>query len=286
MTDPAASTEQDDGTAGGAEALASLSAALEHAVQAMAELAAGLTPQEWSLPTRCPGWDVHDQVAHVASLEAQLLGGPVPPEAPSAPYIRNDFGAHMQRGVYSYRGVPHDDLIRAMYDVAQARSAALHADPPRPGMSFVGVMGNPVPVEQALPIRTFDVWAHEQDVRAAIGRPGDESGPAAEVSRDMITAMLPRHWGKAAAAEPGQSLLLQVTGSLPFELAVSVGEDGRAALCDPTDLGAAPTTVIEITWPDLVARACGRAGSEETAVAVSGDADRGRAVLDALPMTP
>src|SRR4029079_9601395 len=32
------------------------------------DLAESLTVHEWSLPTRCPGWDVHDQIAHVASL--------------------------------------------------------------------------------------------------------------------------------------------------------------------------------------------------------------------------
>ena len=41
-----------------------------------------LTPQEWLLPTECPGWTVRDQVAHVAAVENRLLGRPeLPPSS-------------------------------------------------------------------------------------------------------------------------------------------------------------------------------------------------------------
>ena len=150
---------------------------------------------------------------------------------------------------------------------------------------MLGVMGNQVPVEGALPIRVFDLWAHEQDVRTATGRPGNQSGLGAEVSRDAIVGVLPMRWAKAAGAKPGDGLVLRVSGGLDFERAVVVDEDGRAALARVT-LPSEPTAVIELAWADLVARACGREGAEATAVGLVGDEAMARAVVDALPMSP
>jgi uncharacterized protein (TIGR03083 family) len=258
-------------------------------------LAESLGPDEWGRPTRCPGWDVHDQVAHIVSLEQLLAGGPLAPEAPPAAYIRNEFGAHMERGVHALRGTSAAELVEQLRLVIDARTAALQADPPVVGATMLGVMGNQVPVERTLPIRIFDLWAHEQDIRAAVGRPGNEDGPAAQVSRDAIAGMLPVHWAKSAGAVPGQVLVLRVTGGLEFERTVVVGPDGRAAIVpdgevsadgDVGDVGAGPTTVIELSWADLAARACGRDGADESPVAVRGDESLGRAVLAALPMSP
>ena len=42
------------------------------------EATEGLTEEQWSLPTSCPGWDVSDQVAHLSGVELMLLGEPAP----------------------------------------------------------------------------------------------------------------------------------------------------------------------------------------------------------------
>ncbi len=49
-----------------------------HTWASIIELAESLSRTEFALPTRCPGWDVHDQLAHVASLERLLAGGELP----------------------------------------------------------------------------------------------------------------------------------------------------------------------------------------------------------------
>jgi uncharacterized protein (TIGR03083 family) len=261
-------------------------AAMEATWTSIVELAESLTEPEWSLPTRCPGWDVHDQFAHVASLERMLAGGEVPPEAPAAAHIRNPVGAHMERGVHALRGVPPAELIEALKSAIAARSAALQANPPTVGDDVRGVMGNPVPAVNALPIRVFDLWVHEQDVRCATGRPGNEDGPGARVGRGAILSMLPRYWAKDAGAQPGQSLLLKVTGGLPFARTVVVGTDGRAAIAPQGAPSPDPVAVVELAWADLVARANGRAGADESPVTITGDEAMGRAVVDALPMSP
>jgi uncharacterized protein (TIGR03083 family) len=280
--------------------LAGLVAAMEQTWQSTLELAETLSPDDWTRPTRCPGWDVHDQVAHIVSAEQLLGGGPLPPEAPPAAYIRNEFGAHMERGVHALRGTPPDQLVAELRAVVQSRTAELRANPPRTGSQVLGIMGRPMPAERSLPIRIFDLWTHEQDIRAAVHRPGNESGPAAQVSQEIIVGEVPRLWAKEAGAEPGQTLLLRVTGELPLERMVVVGDDGRATLVDSAAAAAAaaggdadgaggradPTSVIVVDWADLAARACGREGAQDGPVWVDGDETMARAVLDELPMSP
>jgi uncharacterized protein (TIGR03083 family) len=281
MSDGSHGTDGTDGTG-----LEGVLAAMQATWSSIIELAESLTGPEWSLPTRCPGWDVHDQFAHVASLEQMLAGGEVPPEAPAAAHIRNPVGAHMERGVHALRGLSPEELIAVLKAAIAARSAALQANPPQVGDDVRGVMGNPVPAVNALPIRVFDLWVHEQDVRCATGRPGNEDGPGARVGRGLILSMLPRYWAKDAGAQPGQSLRLKVTGGLPFERTVVVGADGRAAIAPEGTPSPDPVTVVELAWADLVARANGRAGADDSPVTITGDERLGRAVLDALPMSP
>ena len=41
---------------------------------AILALGGGLTPDEWSRPTECPGWTVLDLVSHLIGIERTLLG--------------------------------------------------------------------------------------------------------------------------------------------------------------------------------------------------------------------
>ena len=55
-------------------------------------------------------------------------------------------------------------------------------------------------------IRVFDCWLHEQDIRDAVGRPGGEDGPAAELALDEMAAgdgLRRRQEGRRAAGLAG-----------------------------------------------------------------------------------
>ena len=52
--------------------------ALEQTWQAWAELGRGLTEQQWSTPTRCPGWDVACVYAHVSMFPLEMSVPPPP----------------------------------------------------------------------------------------------------------------------------------------------------------------------------------------------------------------
>jgi uncharacterized protein (TIGR03083 family) len=265
--------------------LGPLLSAMEHTWDSIIELAVSLTPEELDLPTRCPGWDVHDQIAHVASLEQLLAGGELAPEAPDAAHIRNPVGARMERGVHALRGLPQPELVAVLRSAIEARRAALQANPPHAGDEVLGVMGHPVPAERSLPLRVFDLWVHEQDIRVATNRPGNQAGPGAQVGRDAILMMLPSSWVEEAGAAAGQSLHLEVTGALPFERTVVAEADGTASYAAEEKPGGADVR-LELDWLDLVARTNGRLGAEESPVRITGDEAMARAMLAALPMSP
>lgn len=258
--------------------------AWEQSLRSTLNLADGFDAADWQHPTRCPGWDVHDQIAHLVAVEAQLGGGPVPPAAPAAEHIRNSVGQYVERGVHARRGMPGPQLLAELREVLDRRLAELTARRLTPADELIGVMGKPRPAQMVLRARAFDVWAHEQDIRAAVERPGNLDAPAADVAWEAIVDGLAGTVLPAAGASAGQSLVLEVVDYPTRRVAVAMDHDGHGRVLpeQPAD----PTVTLRLAWADLVARATGRLGAQTTPVTVDGDAELGRRVLAAIAMTP
>ena len=250
-----------------------------------------LTPQEWFLPTECPGWTVRDQVAHVAAVEHRLLGRPeLPSELPEdIPYVRNDFGRLMERGVHPRRAREVVDILEEFDDVTDERLAYLRSAPLDPETPVIGVLGREMPLTQMLAVRVFDCWTHEQDVRRAVGRPGNLDGPGAAVSRDQIVQSLPYVVAKKAAAVPGTAVSFDVDGPLTVNTTVAVGDDGRGVLRDmsatPPAL-AGPTAHLATDWETFARLSAGRIEPLHATVVVDGDRELAERVLVAMAITP
>ena len=144
------------------------------------------------------------------------------------------------------------------------------------------------PVGQAdyrrfMQIRVFDCWVHDQDIRDGIGQPGDEDGPVAEQAVDEIVRALGYIVGKKAGAGAGQSVTFDLTG--PVTRGVHVAVDGRAQVVDSLEAPATATLTLGSTLFTRVA--CGRVTLASVAdqVALAGDAELGRRVLDNLAFT-
>jgi uncharacterized protein (TIGR03083 family) len=133
-------------------------------------------------------------------------------------------------------------------------------------------------------VRVFDLWAHEQDVRRAAGVPGNLAGPAAEVARGQVLAMLPYLVGKQVAPSPGTSVAFDVSGPTTLRTTVVVGEDGRAS-AEP-GVAADATTTVRTDFETLTRLACGRIDPATAPVELDGDEPLGRQVLDVLAITP
>jgi uncharacterized protein (TIGR03083 family) len=257
--------------------------ALEESMRASLGLAEQFSDADWSRASRCPGWDLHDQVAHLVGLEAQLAGDPLAPEVPELPHITGPVGAFIERSVHARRGVAPQDLLAEFRQVLERRMRQLRARPLSADDEVNGVMGRPVPAGRMLPIRVFDVWAHEQDIRAAVGRPGNLASAAAKISLESILARLPALLADIEPELGACRVGFDIDGAQRAQVCVVLGADPASDAHRQEGLSGADV-VLHIDFESFLTRICGRTG--DTVVRVEGDEALGGAVLAGLAMTP
>lgn len=211
---------------------------------AIADLASSLSADAWSAPA-LPGWDVHDVMAHLVGTETMLDGGAVPtiPDGSEAgDHVRNDIGRANEAWAVSLRDRSPAELLADFRAITAKRLASLTAMSAdefyRPSWTPAGdgTYG------RWMEIRIFDCWMHEQDIRAAVGRPGNETGPAAEQSLAEVVGALGYIVGKRGKAPQGSSVLIRLTG--PIERDLHVVTSGRAKVVDT--LEGEPTATIAL----------------------------------------
>lgn len=263
--------------------LATYVAAWKSCAADIEDLLRGLDEQDWSQPTDCPGWTVRDIAAHLAALEAELAGAPGPRLDQVAAATGNVSGAYTQAGVDERRDRSPDELVEEFTEAVRGRAAELDADPPddprRTPPRNPGGMG--WDWETLLRNRVVDLWVHEQDIRRAVGRPGDEDTPAARVTREVFVSALPIVVGKRAAAEPGSTVVVVLDGK---ELAYAVDRDGR---CHRTEEAPEqPTVRLTMDTQTLTVLAAGRRDPLTVDVQIDGDRDLAERVLQAMAVTP
>jgi uncharacterized protein (TIGR03083 family) len=196
------------------------------------------------------------------------------------PYLRNAMGRAMEVAVDIRRSVPGPKVLDELRDALDRRLAALPSiDPDQDALLPNGRTGT---YARLMVFRAFDCWTHEQDIRRAVGRPGNLDGPAAACALDILSGGLPYVVGKVAAAAPGQSVAFEVTGAVPFTRQVIVGDDRRARFADIAE----PTVTLRMGWETYTRLACGRLPADAVDVTVSGDEDLAHRVLTAMPVTP
>lgn len=261
-------------------------AAYLDALHGMRSLAAETPDAAWTLPTDCAGWSVHDQFSHVIAVEADLALRPLPDHQPdwtALPHVDDEIGQFLEIGVDFRRGRAPDAIRAELAEVIATREPMI-AELPREAEAAVrGVAGMPSVAGRFGPIRSFDVWAHEQDVRRATGSLGRLTSPAARMSLDRIATALPIVVAKFASAQPGESVKVQVGEPYDTDILVSVADDGRASLVDSLE---SPSAVLRMDFETLVRLACGRATPDALDIEVSGDTDLAQRVLAASAITP
>ncbi len=241
--------------------------------------------EEWSTPTDLPGWDVHAVAAHVSHLEAMQAGQTHDDVEIGEPeHVRGSMGVFTEQGVVARRGKTPDELIQETRACATARHTQLLDDPPTdaevPAPGVFGAIG--WSVGRLLRNRPLDVWFHEQDVRRAVGRPGNLDGPAAIHAAGYLAESMGFVLGKRVGAPPGTTLLLQLAGHPPYGF--EVGDDGRGRPLP--DCPADPTVRISTDRESFLVLAGGRRDPEPGSVAVAGDTALGEQVLASMAVTP
>jgi uncharacterized protein (TIGR03083 family) len=235
---------------------AGLTAQLAEVWDAMAALGQSLSDAEWSLPTPCPGWPVSALYAHVIGTESMLLQRPNPTvDSGTRDHVRNDIGGFNETWVASLEPLTRPEVLERFAEVTTARKEALvgmaEDDFAKPSWTPIGQAD----YRRFMQIRVFDCWVHEQDVRDATRRPGHEEGPAAEQSLDEIFRAIGFLVGKKAAAPPGSTVTITLTG--PVRRTVHVASvEGRAKAVAGVE--GEPTAGITLTSTAFTRLACGR----------------------------
>lgn len=272
--------------------LAGLTAAYSQTVQAIVDLGHSLREGDEQRETACPGWNVHDQFAHVTSLEAWVQGETLPDiDVSGRAHVRNGLGAVVEKYLESRRGRSLDELLEELEDLSTSWIAHLEADTTSADDDALGPFG-PTTLLGLMQSRVFDLWVHEQDIRGAIGRPGNLDGPGATLVVRAIFAALPKAVARTAEVPPGQAVILDLTGPIVGRAGVRVEEHDGKPHGIPLFAGVAEghddvvTTTITLSTQAATRRAAGRVATADTHYTVVGDEDLARRVLDALVIAP
>ena len=133
----------------------------------------GLSDADWSTPSRCPGWTVQDNLAHIVGTEYMLDGRPSPEIEVGGDHIKHAIGAANEKWVESMRPMSGPEVLAAFREISAKRLADLDA---MSDEEFTAEGWTPVgeaPYGRFMAIRVYDAWLHLQDCREPLGRPGD-----------------------------------------------------------------------------------------------------------------
>ncbi len=123
----------------------------------------------------CPGWTVKDVFAHQAGVAADLIGGRIEGVATDEWTERQV----AERADRSLTAVLDEWASTAPRLVETLRPVAEHVDPRL----------------------LIDLWVHDQDVRGALARPGNRSGPVAGWSTERLRRSIANRY-KQAGLDP------------------------------------------------------------------------------------
>ncbi len=259
--------------------------AFVHSVRSLLAVCDEMGDDDWDRDTDLPGWSVGDVVAHICAVECELAGDPLSaPQDDYGPHVRDEFGRHMEDGVAARRGMGRAAVVAELRGALDRRVPQLRAmradDPPQRVPA-----GKPWDTLTFLGSRVVDAWMHEQDVRRAVGRPGNLDGLGAHVVQATVRRSLPYVLAKRAGAPPGTSVRLDVTGALPTTFAARVTDGGRGEEVGADDL-AAPSATVGLGWDGLVVLFGGRRPLGDVPVETTGDEALAVEVLQGMALTP
>jgi uncharacterized protein (TIGR03083 family) len=244
------------------------------------DLLVDLEPSDWQRPTSCPGWTVHDVVAHLAAIEHELTTGERPATVPAG--ARDVVSAYTQAGVDARRDRSAEDLVEEFAAATAARADQLAAlsptDPTGTPDRTPGGIG--WDWQTLLRNRVIDVWVHEQDIRRATHRAGGMSTPAAEVTTAVFAAALGYIIGKRVGAAPGIAVRVVIDD---VATTYAVDDNGR---CNPTNADVRPDVELRMDRATFTGLAAGRLSVTDAQVQSTGDDDLAQRILTSMAVTP
>jgi uncharacterized protein (TIGR03083 family) len=260
--------------------------ALQATWSSLIDLCGRLGDADWEVTTECPGWTVRDNVAHVVGTESMLLGRPQPTvDVPPYEHVHNPIGEFNESWVEAYRQRSPAEVLADLVEVTGARSEQLAAMSEDEFAAESWTPAGQSTYSRFMRIRVFDCWLHEQDIRRALGRPGAQSGLAAEAALDEVVEAMGYIVGKKGGAPDGSTVVVEVIG--PTARTITVHVDGRARVVD--EAPGAVTATVRLPLGEFMALAGGRADPlrllDDGTVEVAGDVELATRVASNLAFT-
>ena len=259
-----------------------LVAAWQDAIDSFVATVDQISDESFATPSLLPGWTVGDIVAHVAALEAELCGDPLPDHQPdwnALAHADDAFSRYTELGVDHRRGMSPQALRAELAEVRRRRSSELREGPQGDDDLVRGIAGNTWPLRRVLRMRCFDIFLHEFDVRDALELGVPRIGAAGTVTVGLMADSLGYVWVKKAQALPGQVLHFVVPGYV--DQWIGVGEDGRGRAVEATQA----TTTVSMDVLAFIRLAAGRR-PDPHAASVGGDQNLAERVLQGLNVSP
>ena len=245
----------------------------------------GIGPSKWDLSTDRSGWTVRDQLSHLIGAERELLGE-APPDGPAKGWSegRGEPPPGVTPAVELRRRVPGNEVLAEFISVTGRRIHALRTAPPERFDQLAWSPEGEVPYRDVLVGRVLEGWAHEQDVRRALGRPGGRNGTGELTALARCERTMPYVVGRRVAPPDGTTVRFVVTGVLGRQVTVAV--DGRRATALAGRGPERPTTSLtfdqETFWRLASGRVAGSWALASGQARVEGDLALGHRVLDSM----
>jgi uncharacterized protein (TIGR03083 family) len=244
-----------------------------------------IRPEEWDRATDCPGWTVRDQLRHIVGVERMVMGDGAPPPLENVPaHVRNAFAELNEPWIDARRASPGPEVLAEFIAVSERRVSQLRDLPPEQFDVVGWAPTGQLPFRDFLVTRLFDSWAHEQDVRRALGRPGGRDGPGEVAALDCCTSSMPYVIGKRVSPPDGTTIRFEVVGALGRRLSVTMS-GGRAELV--TRPGSAdPACTLSMDQETFWRLGFGRVDAGQVLsvgqVRIDGDVTLGQRVLESM----
>ena len=238
-----------------------------------------LTEDEWKTQTECPGWSVQDNISHIIGTERLLQGLPSSThQSPKFDWVKNPIGGLNENEVDERRSKPGVEVLDEFKELVALRKQTLNTSGDEYFDRDMMTPTGPGTMADFLDIRVLDVWSHEQDIRRALDKPGNNDSPAAAHTIGRLMRTLPIVVGKRAKTPEGESVVIHITE--PIRRLIPIGvNNGRAEFLG--DLPTNPLVIIDLDSDTFVRLANGRCTLAQCAsqISIVGDTELGKAIV-------
>ena len=203
--------------------MAALAADLAAETAVTRALVAGLDQDGWRAPTPAVGWDIADQIGHLAYFDEATVRSAVSPDEFRAELAAAQAGSIDADTIAArYRDRPGAELL-AWFDTARAGLIETFAKlDPRQRLPW---FGPPMSAASSLTARLMETWAHTQDIADALGVTREPTGRLRHVAHIGVGA---RAYSYAARGQTPPEDPIRVELTAPDGTLWTWGPDGAA----------------------------------------------------------